>query len=536
MKRNNILYKLLPLTIMAGMILGGCGQTSTSEQTNSFTEEKKSHTSYKADDFRDKEASKLTTTYEIITENTGNDKNPLIYSSLTLPTVTIEDNEEVASIINDTMSLYKDVYHQNLNNYKDAANKKRMDHPDTFESYSYYSDFYLERADENMICFTHSEYVFEDDKHTSELTTTVNFDAKTGVLLTLSDISDDLQSMLTVMKQQIITQAGSSYYANNFKNDPSSTEFATAVDGLLTDDYWFLNDCGLNIIANQYSLGSLYQGNITFMIPYAYLDGLIKKDYVPNSAFVFPVAYDSVAMNYLNDDEELDTICLTSSIADENGSRTPFIAINGKDYTDVLEKAEITYFESLMPYYYLIDLDANDKFVEFAICDWGANDYLQTYFFRYTGKDVIYLGNITDMPDRTAVFYGDGTLKCQTRLNLMETKSANVTYALKDNKLSFVEPEWYYPINDMYEDTFLRHDVLKQITVYTDKDTTSETYTLLRGDGPIKILAVDDKEWGVIETLEHNIYFVHMSSPMEIDSDGETISIMDAFSNLLIAG
>lgn len=540
MKAKHIFSKSIALLLVSSTLLSGCENpfmTKNQEEvpTIDSTEQAKPSKSYTADMFQVDDTSFIKTTL-VTSSDIDSTNNAMVNSSLTFPTVSIEERPEVADIINETLKYYKDAYNQTLKTYQEDAAQKRMDDPDNFEAFAYFLDFKVERNDESIYSLTRSEYVSNDKTDHQQITTTANFDSKTGILLTLSDITEDVQGLLTVLKQQIIVQANSGYYIDRFKLKPDSKAFAKQIDDILTDDYWYFDNRGINIIANGFSIGDVNGASNTFTIPYAYINEYLKPDYQYEGAFVFPTGYGCVAMNYLNDDEELDAICLTCDLAEDGETYTPFIAINGVDYSKALKDANFESFECITPYYYLIDLDENDSFVEFAICDYGFNDYHQTYVFRYTGKKVEYLGSFSDLPENSVIFDRSGSLTCHTRLQMLETKSALASYELKDDKLVLKDQEWYYPENTLIDETFKKHDVLFQFVVYCDKDTSSEKYTLKRADGPIQILAVDEKEWAVIKTAEDKIYFVHMTSNLEIDSDGESVDAQELLDSLLLAG
>lgn len=56
-------------------------------------------------------------------------------------------------------------------------------------------------------------------------------------------------------------------------------------------------------------------------------------------------------------------------------------------------------YEFFFPYeLYIVDLDTQDKYVEFAIYDDGPSGDPSFTFFRYTGKDILLLGNINGYP------------------------------------------------------------------------------------------------------------------------------------------
>ena len=79
----------------------------------------------------------------------------------------------------------------------------------------------------------------------------------------------------------------------------------------------------------------------------------------------------------------------------------------------------------------------------------------------------------------------------------------------------------------------IRHDILKDVVVYTDKDQNSETVTLTSEDGPVTFPATDDKNWFMLKTKDDQTYYIYLEDFGTLES-GDWVN--EVFSNLLQAG
>ena len=302
------------------------------------------------------------------------------------------------------------------------------------------------------------------------------------------------------------------------------------------------------MISNEYMLGSYANGGFEFLIPYEEVTGL-KEEYQPVGAYIYPMIYgDGVEMD-LDSDGEKEKICFSteqnvSMMQDEDGEEyevyetpTCIFTVNEQDMTEQFMEITEYHPESLNEYYYLVDLDEKDEFIEIAISDYGANDYNITHFIRYDKGELKYVGCIEDMlAFETCNLAGDGTLRAKVHSTMVETTSLVHNYVLQDGELKVQEQEWY-PIDVSNQpEEFKNHTILKEFTVYTQKDTASETKILTPSDGTVSFPATDNKEWVQVQTQDGTIYYLHVTGPLEIDNAGTPTDVMEIFDNLLIAG
>lgn len=195
------------------------------------------------------------------------------------------------------------------------------------------------------------------------------------------------------------------------------------------------------------------------------------------------------------------------------------------------------FLECPMEYYYVVDLDLSDDYREIAIGDYGMNDYNATYFYRYDGDSLIYLGYIPNVLDDTnVVLDGDGMIRGSMRIEMVETVRANVFYQLKKDKIHLVEQPWYEADYSHFPEEYLTHDVLQDVTVYTSNDLGSDTYVLKAGEEDVRFLATDNVEWVKLKTKDGQVYYLHMIRPIVIDMDGQEVFVPDVFDSILLAG
>ena len=80
------------------------------------------------------------------------------------------------------------------------------------------------------------------------------------------------------------------------------------------------------------------------------------------------------------------------------------LTVDGTDYSEMLYNGNFTLSRSaasdITNEYYLIDLDTTDEYIELAIPDDGLGT---TYFFRYAGFHLEYLGSIPDLIDSSTI-------------------------------------------------------------------------------------------------------------------------------------
>jgi len=80
---------------------------------------------------------------------------------------------------------------------------------------------------------------------------------------------------------------------------------------------------------------------------------------------------------------------------------------------------------------YLMDFDSNDKYIEVVVADDGPSDDPELCFFRYTGNEILELGNIHE----EVLMDGLGKAVSTFQMTNFEPKFASGFYEITDNKL-----------------------------------------------------------------------------------------------------
>lgn len=182
-------------------------------------------------------------------------------------------------------------------------------------------------------------------------------------------------------------------------------------------------------------------------------------------------------------------------------------------------------------YYYLVDLDSSDGYLELAICDYGSNDYRTTYLFRYDQGSLTYLGAISGLPaDEETVYHGDGTVSAADRLQIFQTWSAVVTYALEDGQMS--------QLIEMVEPIANDGDVCltQTIEAYTEADQSSDTVTLTASEEPVTFPQTDTQSWVEVVLADGTTGWLYLENYTTIVTGDQSWEASEVFSGLVYAG
>ena len=249
------------------------------------------------------------------------------------------------------------------------------------------------------------------------------------------------------------------------------------------------------------------------------------------------VAFGTTAKQDLNGDGSLDTIESSLKIVDYMPVIT--MSINGTDVSGVVANDDSYWTDAIQEAYYLVDLDTSDRYVEIAIGDHGFSDDPITCFYRYDGTTLKYMGEVYDLIGSygTVKLGGDGIVEANYRQGLIETLNVRMEYQVTaDGKLALVEKDWYEPDYSYVEEDWRYHDILQDVTVYTDNDVNSDKVVLKAGSGKVSFPANDNESWVQVETAEGKLYYLHMVDYLVCESNGQELYVYDIFANLILVG
>ncbi|MBQ2800033.1 MAG: DUF4163 domain-containing protein [Lachnospiraceae bacterium] len=525
--------KLIALCMLVCLGLSGCSQqTASGEETVNDAQVQE----------ETKENQQAAITYltesDVITAEDGKEIYRYDYS---YPVVSVAGNEKVSQEIAKDQENRKvefmessKINEASAKEMYDGATEEEKEYFEGFDDYSYYAN---KRNDSKVISFTKTVWSYVGGAHGGSYTLGINYDRNTGKILTLDDIFENKEEALDIIKTYILKQCEYPYYQERLFED-----YEQYIDDVLAEEYWYLGTEGFHVISNEYVLGTYAAGVFEFLIPYSEVQGL-KEVYQPEGAYIYPMVQGADVEMDLDSDGVKENICFSIKTTQTQVGDQIFdvpecvLTINDQDRTEEFMEVADYYQESISEYYYLVDLDKNDQYKEIAICDYGSNDNNVTYFIRYSQGELKYVGTIEEIiGGETCSLSGNGSVKAKVRSDMVETVNIQYSYILQNNELKVQEQEWY-PIDVSYHpEEYQNHSILKEVTVYTQKDTASEAKILTPSDGTVRFPATDNKEWVQVQTQDETIYYLHVTGPLEIDNAGIPTSVSEIFDNLLIAG
>lgn len=342
----------------------------------------------------------------------------ITYLSLycTYPIVSIEGNEDAAAKINEDIRSHVEPFMSDT--YEWLTNDLQYlleDDPELTDTYYTAEKSYrVARADDKVISFAVVTYEYLGGAHGMPVSSSYNYDTKTGELIAFDELSDNPDSFhadtLAYNQKLAATEA---YSERMFSSDDITN--GTLENVLYDDGTWCLATYGLVFVSDPYLLGPYAAGAIEFIIPYyALADMGLKEDYAYTDRQIVSVQEQEPYSIDINGDGDEDSIQFYSEYtADENGNYnlSVHLIINDVDFgqsgDDELKEIMSQY---LSDGFFLYDLNVDDDYLElvFLTGEMQKNYYVgYSNFYRYT-KDgsLIYLGRVQgDVPDPTLSYF-----------------------------------------------------------------------------------------------------------------------------------
>jgi hypothetical protein len=464
------------------------------------------------------------------TYKSDDNSKDIFYMNYSNVAVTIKGNKKATKKINDFFATEKKSFDDSITSSIADAKSSLAEYPDGFSAFSTSQTYETQRCDKQVISFKSCVNSYTGGAHGNYGFVGYNFDVKTGKKLALDDIATNKNDLLNSARTYINSQLKLPIYSNALM---SSLEESQDIINryVLTDDTWYFTKSGLTFVSDPYVLGNYDAGALFLTVPYQQLEGL-KADYQYTGNFVMSGPVGSTMSADLNGDESMDAIYYDASSDDSTGAMSSTLTINGKDFTSVLENDD----RHLSPgassnngqQYFLIDLDTSDDYIELAIQDNGESNDCKTYFFRYNGKELNFLGCIYDeLSFSSTNVPGDGTITANLPIQLLQTISGKATYKLDDDGFSLVPQDWYDINYANIEDKYQNHNILKDVTVYTEPDTNSDKVTLTSADGPVSFPAADNNHWYKIKTANGKLYYLYLDQFSTLESGEEANTIFE---------
>lgn len=335
---------------------------------------------------------------------TADDGTVLCTTSYVYPVVSIEGNVDAAEKINADIRSRIDsfVADTEVEEWARENYDYQTEAEDEYPFLSYYDDmlFSIQRSDSNIISFTVTYSTFTGGAHGNYTTQGVNYNAKTGDVITFSDLSDDADAFHedTLAFNQALSKT-ETYQMRMFSEDMLNGVSLETV--LYADNAWYLSSSGLTFISDPYALGPYAAGTIEFIIPYTDLADMgFSQNYTYADRTAMKLLTGTANSFDLNADGEEETILFsTETIAKEDDTYSTLLhlTIDDVDFSDqcndVFQETSTGYPVDQIS---VFDLNVDDGYTELVLLSGESEDnnfVYSSYFFRYTkDKRLLYLG------------------------------------------------------------------------------------------------------------------------------------------------
>ena len=409
------------------LVCGACGNQNDLTENDVSTEEQEPVEESTTDNDTKEDTADNSVSDDVSQENQSNEiliemqteeykeqtqDGTVIYTSeISYPVVTIEGNEAAAEMINADILTRVESFRTGTSG-EDSVREMAKEMYDYMlegedEGYSftaaYIEDlgFSITRSDSNVISFLQTNSSYSGGAHGFEAHQGINYSARTGELLTFSELGKDIDAFYqdTLAYNQKLAET-ESYKMRLFTED--SIYNGELESALYAEGSWYFSTMGLIFFSDPYILGPYAAGMIEFIIPYSDLTEMgLKEEYAYSGKLMTQLISQEIYNIDVNGDGMEDTFQFYTETKDDGSYETlVHFIINGTDFAQG-EDAELK--EKFSAYawsenYILYDFDETDETLEFAFTSYvNENDdyvrYSNIYRYEKDGS-LTYLGRI----------------------------------------------------------------------------------------------------------------------------------------------
>lgn len=446
----------------------------------------------------------------------------LLHASSSFPTASMPQTADTAAVINRDLRQQQENFRVLTVSKLAEAKEMQNAHPDDTVACRLEQTYRPMRLDQQVISLRQDTLWSDAPEHETVSYRGLNYDASTGKRLSLRSIADDPDALEESAACYITEQLRSPVYQNCSQWGDELTD--AAVTELLSDnDLWFFTDYGITFALNAPSVCPEETHTVT--VPYQQLEGL-KPEYQYVGPYHLQGLVGSAVSGDLDNNEEVEALYYNTVWNEEENALSSTLIVDGDDCSSLLSELEPALSSGAVAapnqYYYLIDLDISDDYIELAIADRGTPQQPGcTHFFRYVDFNLVYMGKIDDFVDSdTFRATGDGYITCNRRLSLLPEFTTAASYEISGDELELVEEDWY-PLSapEDENDEPAAYSLAEELTLYTSDSRFSDSITLYPGNTQLRILSCDEDHWLQVETSEGERYYLHLEDVDRIDDE-----------------
>ena len=193
-------------------------------------------------------------------------------------------SDAVPSLAADTINTAIATLAANLRNAADLRGAEAInDHKENASLAAYYEvqEIVLAHVCEKSVSYTLRSTIYSGGMHSQDSDTTLNFDAQTGLQLTLDDVFDvtpdiylprlHAEILRIIDGEKLTAEPAEFLYYENYSEVLSANFFT---------DKWYLTDDTLYLIYQPYEIAPYTAGVITFAVPYSAIADILENTQV----------------------------------------------------------------------------------------------------------------------------------------------------------------------------------------------------------------------------------------------------------------
>ena len=194
-------------------------------------------------------------------------------------TVSVEGNGEATGAIMEVFGKREQEFEQGVSELVEDA-KEDTFVTDSGMSYMRGYGCEVQRNDGKILSFASGTEEFLGGAHGYYMEYGLNFDAKTGQVLTIEDIAQDMDAFQEISVQEMLRQCEDlKEQGALFDEEMLPGGLQGIFEGKMEGDEWYFTADGIRFISNIYEIAPYAAGNFMFDIPYEMINDVLKEEY-----------------------------------------------------------------------------------------------------------------------------------------------------------------------------------------------------------------------------------------------------------------
>ena len=147
-------------------------------------------------------------------------------------------------------------------------------------SYDQEHGYEVKRNDGRILSFSSLVGGYEGGAHGYYMEYGLNFDTKTGKLLTIADVAADKDAFREICVEKMLEKYEELRAEGRvFEEDMIPPSLREVLEGKMEGEEWYFTEEGIRFISNIYEIAPYAEGETLYDIPYELVNDVLKEEY-----------------------------------------------------------------------------------------------------------------------------------------------------------------------------------------------------------------------------------------------------------------